>query len=80
VGGAVGNVVPGLGHHDLSADALKAREAAVESREDACKVRCRKSFYINRRLFDVLYQAREAAISKREEALVAAEAANKDKK
>ena len=38
VGGAVGSVVPGLSHHDLSADALKAREAAVQSREDACKV------------------------------------------
>ena len=37
VGGAVGSVVPGLSH-DLSADALKAREAAVQSREDACKV------------------------------------------
>ncbi len=39
VGGAVGGVVPGLGHADLSADALKAREAAVHAREDAVKVR-----------------------------------------
>ena len=38
VGGAVGGVVPGLGHADLSADALKAREAAVQAREDAVKV------------------------------------------
>jgi hypothetical protein len=38
VGGVVGGVVPGLGHHDLSVDALKAREMAVQTREDACKV------------------------------------------
>ena len=38
VGGAVGGVVPGVGHHDVSADALKAREEAVQAREDACKV------------------------------------------
>ena len=39
VGSGLGAVGGGLGlGHDLSADALKAREAAVQAREDACKV------------------------------------------
>jgi hypothetical protein len=46
VGGAVGGVVPGLGNHDLSADALKAREEAVQAREDACKVRFTTAFLL----------------------------------
>ncbi len=78
----MGGVVPGLGHHDISVDALKAREAAVASREDACKVSCCTCLvcFQSNLWFNFCYQAREAAISKREEALAAAEAATKDKK
>ncbi len=45
VGSGLGAVGGGLGlGHDLSADALKAREAAVQAREDACKARCCRVF------------------------------------
>jgi hypothetical protein len=52
VGSGLGAVGGGLGlGHDLSADALKAREAAVQAREDACKARCYQVFPFKRCLF-----------------------------